>query len=111
MVAIIMGTVVGVTAGAIIGPRLAKSLSSAQTSAQSEQAALQEVQEQKAKEEQVSVFEDTRLYSICSPDGVAYWSRSSSWDTRSWSMAPRYRTDGQLVKCDYESNREIVFQQ
>ena len=111
MVAIIMGTVVGVATGAVIASQMATSPGSAQSSAQSTEAAIHQIREQKAKEEQVSVFEDSRLYSICSPDGVAYWSRNSAWDARLWSMTPRYRTNGQLVQCDYESNREIVSQQ
>lgn len=71
--------------------------------------ALRDERQQESLAEQAAVFNDARTYSICSPDGVAYWSHAAKWDDRSRTMAPRYDQNSQLVRCDFKTNALIPF--
>lgn len=57
-----------------------------------------------AMEEQKAIFYSSKMHSICSPDGVMYWSRYGTWDSRSHALAPRIGRDGNPVLCDFETN-------
>lgn len=61
-----------------------------------------------ALEEQQAIFYNSKTFSICSPDGVAYWSRYGKWDSRSSSFTPRFGPDGKVVRCDFKTNELIA---
>lgn len=66
--------------------------------------ALRDARQQESLEEQAAVFRHARTFSICSPDGVAYWSYAAKWDSRSRTLAPRYDQSGHIVRCEFETN-------
>lgn len=69
--------------------------------------ALRDARQQESLDEQAAVFKHARTFSICSPDGVAYWSYAAKWDSRSRTLAPRYDREGLIVRCEFETNTII----
>lgn len=69
-----------------------------------QKAAAKAEQAKESMEEQKAIFYSSRMHSICSPDGVMYWSRYGAWDSRSHALAPRIGRDGKPVLCDFRKN-------